>query len=79
MTIVENIKHTFAVSDLGDFDLDQDRSIVPSIKFALKNQGINADVDGEEFNGAVFYVHCQSPRDTVKKALEDEGLILEDD
>ena len=70
MTIVENRKHTFAVSDLGDFDLDQDRSIVPSIKFALKNQ---------EFNGAVFYVHCQSPRDTVKKALEDEGLILEDD
>ena len=63
MTIVENRKHTFAVSDLGDFDLDQDRSIVPSIKFALKNQGINADVDGEEFNGAVSvsYTHLTLP------------------
>ena len=27
MTIIENHRHTFAVEDIGDFDLDQDRSI----------------------------------------------------
>ncbi len=28
MTIVENHKHTFQVDDLGQWDLDEDRSIV---------------------------------------------------
>ena len=32
MTIVENHRHTFAVADIGDWDLDEDRSIVPSIQ-----------------------------------------------
>ena len=35
--INENHRHTFAVEDIGDFDLDQDRSIVPSIEWALRD------------------------------------------
>ena len=35
MTIIENHKHTFQVDDLGQWDLDEDRSIVPSIQNAL--------------------------------------------
>ena len=42
MTIVENHKHTFQVDDLGQWDLDEDRSIVPSIQNALKYEGIDA-------------------------------------
>ena len=30
-------KYSVIVDDLGDFDLDDDRSIAPSIEFALKN------------------------------------------
>ena len=48
MTYIENRKHTFAIADLGQFDLDEDRSITPSIKMALRVEGIEADVDGEE-------------------------------
>ena len=77
MTIVENRKHTFAVSDLGDFDLDQDRSIVPSIKFALKNQGINADVDGKKLSTlnnvtlqTAVYMNAVLDRKIVLKCLD---------
>jgi hypothetical protein len=79
MTIIENHKHTFAVADLGDFDLDEDRSIGSSIKFALKSEGIEADVDVEEMNASVFYVHTRSPRDVIQKALENQEIPLEND
>ena len=38
---VETHKHTFQVADLGDFDLDEDRSITSSIGYTLKNAGID--------------------------------------
>ena len=75
---VETHKHTFAVADLGDFDLDQDRSITSSISFALKGAGIDAVVDGEEFNASVFYVYCKENEATVREALESEGIYLEE-
>ena len=75
---VESRKHTFQVADLGDFDLDQDRSIVSSIEFALKGAGIDAVVDGEEHNASVFYVYTRENRATVKEALESQEIYLED-
>ena len=78
MTIVENHKHTFEVSDLGDTDNDIDRSIVPSIESALKNSGIDAVVDGEEMNASVFYVHTKASRQTIIDALESNDIWLED-
>ena len=75
---VETHKHTFAVADLGDFDLDEDRSIVPSIQNTLKGSGIDAVVDGEEFNASVFYVYCKENEATVREALESDGIYLED-
>ena len=78
MTIVENHKHTFAVEDIGDWDLDEDRSIVPSIQNALKNSGIDAVVDGEEMNASVFYVYTKSNRATIEDALKSQEIPLED-
>ena len=75
---VENHKHTFAVADLGQFDLDEDRSITSPIEFALKGAGIDAVVDGEEMNSSVFYVYCKENRATIKNALESEEIWLED-
>ena len=75
---VETHKHTFAVADLGDFDLAQDRSITSSISFALKGAGIDAVVDGEEHNASVFYVYCKENEATVREALESEGIYLEE-
>ena len=77
MTIVENHKHTFQVSDLGDTDNDIDRSIVPSIESALKNSGIDAVVDGEEMNASVFYVYTKSNRATVEEALKSQEIWVE--
>ena len=77
MTIVESHKHTFAVEDLGDWDLDEDRSIVPSIQNALKYAGIDAVVDGEEFNASVFYVYTKSNRATVEDALKSNEIWVE--
>ena len=78
MTIVENHKHTFAVADVGDWDLDEDRSIVPSIEYALKADGIDAVVDGEEMNASVFYVYTKSNRATIEDALKSQEIPLED-
>ena len=75
---VETHKHTFAVADLGDFDLDQDRNITSSISFALKGAGIDAVVDGEEHNASIFYVYCKENEATVREALESEGIYLEE-
>ena len=77
MTIIENHKHTFQVDDLGQWDLDEDRSIVPSIQNTLKGSGIDAVVDGEEFNASVFYVYCKENEATVREALESDGIYLE--
>jgi len=77
MTIVENHKHTFAVEDIGDWDLDEDRSIVPSIQNALEYSGIDAIVDGEEMNASVFYVYTKSNRATVEDALKSNEIWVE--
>ena len=77
MTIVENHKHTFQVADLGAWDLDEDRSIVPSIENALKYEGIDAVVDGEEYSQAVFTVYTRSPRDVVEQALKSQEIWVE--
>tara|TARA_B100000424_G_C22808582_1_gene433190 strand:- start:299 stop:535 length:237 start_codon:yes stop_codon:yes gene_type:complete len=78
MTINENHKHTFAVADIGDFDLDDDRSIVPSIEWALKDADLDAVVDGEEFSRAVFTVHTRHPRSVIETALSKAQIYLED-
>jgi hypothetical protein len=75
---VETHKHTFQVADLGDFDLDEDRSITSSIGYTLKNAGIDAVVDGEEMNASVFYVYCKENEATVRDALQSDGIYLED-
>ena len=74
---IENHRHTFAVADLGDCDNDDDRSIVPSIQNALKYAGIDAVVDGEEFNASVFYVYTKSNRATVEDALKSNEIWVE--
>ena len=73
----ESHKHTFAVADIGDFDLDEDRSITSSIEFALKGAGIDAVVDGEEWNASVFYVYCKENEATIREAIESGGIYLE--
>ena len=78
MTISETHKHHFQVADIGDWDLDQDRSIVPSIHSALKRQGIEGVVDGDEMNSAGFTVWTYSPRGVIEQALKDDGIDLED-
>ena len=75
---VESHCHTFAVADLGDFDLDQDRSITSSISYALKQEGIDAVVDGEEMNASVFYVYSKENRATIEDALRSQEIPLED-
>ena len=74
---VENHMHTFQVADIGDFDLDEDRSITSSIATTLKYAGIDAVVDGEEFNASVFYVYTKENESTVRDALESDGIYLE--
>lgn len=76
--MTETHKHHFQVADVGDWDLDMDRSIVPSIHSSLKASGITAVVDGDEMNSASFTVWTYSPRDVVAKALEDDGIQLDD-
>ena len=78
MTISETHKHHFQVADVGDWDLDQDRSIVPSIHTVLKNSGITAVVDQDEMNQAGFTVWTYSSREVIEKALKDDGIELED-
>ena len=78
MTIIEKHRHDFQVADLGAWDLDEDRSIVPSIHTSLKASGITAVVDGDEMNSAGFTVWTYSPRDVVEKALKDDGIDLEE-
>ena len=75
--MIENHKYTFAIDDIGAFDLDQDRSIVPSIRMALQAEGIEADVDGEEHNQAIFTVYTRSTRDAVEMALKNQDITVE--
>jgi len=76
MTIVENHKHTFEVN-IDQWDLDEDRSIVPSIQNALKYEGIEAVVDSEEYSQAVFTVYTKSPRSVVEQALKSQEIWVE--
>ena len=78
MTITEKHRHDFQVADIGAWDLDEDRSIVPSINNILKSSGIEAVVDGDEMNSAGFTVYTYSPREVVEKALKDDGIDLDD-
>ena len=74
----ETHKHHLQVADVGAWDLDEDRSIVPSIHNSLKYAGITAVVDGDEMNQAGFTVWTYSSREMVEKALKDDGIDLED-
>jgi hypothetical protein len=78
MTVHETHKHHFQVADLGDADNDIDRSIVPSIHSALKRQGIDGVVDGDEMDQTIFTVWTYSPRVVVEEALKADGIELED-
>ena len=74
----ETHKHHFQVADIGQWDLDEDRSIAPSIHSALKRQGVEGVVDGDEMNQSGFTVWTYSPREVVVQALKDDGIDLED-
>ena len=78
MTISETRKHYFQVANIGAYDLDQDRSIVPEIHNVLKHSGITAVVDGDEMNQAGFTVWTYSPREVVEQVLKAEGIELDD-
>ena len=78
MTITEKHSHHFQVADVGAWDLDEDRSIVPSIQTSLKYAGIEAVVDGDEMNSAGFTVYTYSPREVVEKALKADGIEVDD-
>ena len=77
MTIHETHKHHFQVADLGDTDNDMDRSIIPDIHSALKRQGIEGVVDGDEMDQTTFTVWTYSPREVVEQALKADGIELE--
>jgi len=73
-------KYSVTVNDLGDFDLDEDRSIAPSIAFALKNAGIkDAVVDQNEFNSAGVEVYTTASQHEVEQALKQDELHAEVD
>lgn len=74
---VETHKHHFQVLDLGDADNDMDRSIIPDIHSALKRQGIEGVVDGDEMDQTSFTVWTYSPREVVAEALKANGIELE--
>ena len=76
--MIERHTHHFQVADIGAWDLDEDRSIAPSIHNSLKASGIVATVDADEMNSAGFTVYTYSPREVVEKALKDDGIDLED-
>ena len=78
MTIHETHKHHFQVTDLGDTDNDQDRSIVPSINAVLQNEGVDCVVDGDDMNPASFTVWTYSSRDTIQEILQKNEIDLED-
>ena len=78
MTITERHSHHFQVADVGSWDLDEDRSIVPSIQTSLKYAGIEAVVDGDEMNSAGFTVYTYRTRETIRDALEKDGIELDE-
>ena len=76
--MIERHTHHFQVADIGAWDLDEDRSIVPSIHNSLKASGIVATVDADEMNSAGFTVYTFSPREVVEKALKADGIEVDD-
>jgi hypothetical protein len=70
--------YNIVVDDLGDFDLDDDRSIAPSIEFALKQGGIkDASVDQNEFNRGAVEVVTTATQHEVENALKQDDLHAE--
>jgi hypothetical protein len=66
--------------DTNDFDLDEDRSIVPTIERTLKQGGCSdADVDGVEVRNDQVVVNTEHSLDRVLKCLEDDGINAEGD
>ena len=78
MTITERHSHHFQVADVVAWDLDEDRSIAPSIQTSLKYAGIEAVVDGDEINSAGFTVYTYRTRETIRDALEKDGIELDE-
>ena len=62
---------------MGDWDLDEDRSIVPSIKSILSKEGIDCVIDSDEMNSAGFEVWTHTDRAVVEKALIENGVEVE--
>lgn len=70
--------YNFAVADIGDFDLDQDRSIDSSIAFALQAEGLDCVVCGHDYSQSAFEVHTRHDREEVKNALERQEIFLDE-
>ena len=71
-------KYNIVVDDLGDFDLDDDRSIAPSIEFALKQAGIkDAQMDQNEFNRGAVEVTTTATQHELEQALKQDDLHAE--
>ena len=67
------------VADIGDFDLDEDRSIASSIEYSLKQSGIEASVDASEHDQAEATVTTTATEEEVHNALEKDGIALDYD
>lgn len=70
-------RYAIRVDDIGDFDLDEDRSIAPSIQFALKQAGIEASVDQDEFNRAGVEISTTATQNEVETALQRDEIEAE--
>lgn len=70
-------KYFVTVDDLGQFDLDDDRSIAPSIEYALEQAGIEAVVDQNEFRRDMVAVMTTATADEVQKALQHDEIDAE--
>ena len=71
-------KYSVIVDDLGDFDLDDDRSIAPSIQYTLRQGGIeDAEVEQHQFNRAAVEVETTHTADEVEKTLQLDDLHAE--
>ena len=78
MEIAEK-KYVLQVADLGDFDLDDDRSIDSSIAFELKQAGIPAKVYGNEHTRDTVEIETSATLDELKKVFQDADLAAEID
>jgi hypothetical protein len=70
-------KYFVTVDDLGQFDLDDDRSIAPAVEYALEQAGIEAMVDQNEFRRDMVAVMTTATADEVQKALQHDEIDAE--